>query len=127
MKIKTRRNRNNPNQLLLAALLAGGLLMGGCSGSVNKYARIQNDKVEASPEPGVVDLSGAGGLPWKYELECFDASGQSSTCTFGTAEKLEDGQLIRLETDSLRGVLSWELIGLDEVPQQAYAGLSSQK
>lgn len=96
------------------------VLFAGCSGGGAWYSRIDNQSLKEEEKDGnPVDLSGAGNMDSSYTLPCFNAEGKEETFTFGVDEPLENGSYIKLDTQPVRGVISWEIVSESDIPADA--------
>lgn len=56
---------------------------------------------------------------YEYTLEAYDESGGAREETFKASKKLREDAFLKLEVMPIRGVVSWEEVQLDEIPQPA--------
>ena len=91
------------------------LLFSG-TGSRYYYSQIDNSKIEqVESRGGVIDFS--GGMSYQYTLFSYDENGKGKDITFGTSRELKEGAFIRLTIMPIRGVLEWEEVQYDELPE----------
>lgn len=80
-------------------------------GSRDMYTQIDNSRcVEITPDAGMTH---------EYTLTAYDAEGEAEEITFRTERVLRDSAYLKLTVAPLRGVVSWEEVQLDEMPQAA--------
>lgn len=79
------------------------------------YVQIVNDAVH-SIEPH-------GGMCYSYQLEGVTPAGQTTPITLDTERILRDAAYLRLKTRPLVGVVSWEEVQWDEIPEAAQGKL----
>ena len=65
---------------------------------------------------------------YEYTLDAYDANGAHQEVTFGTERTLRDDAYLKLEMMPMRGVISWEEVQLEDIPEAARnaAGWSDQ-
>ena len=78
-------------------------------GGAAYYLRVDNDCV-------VEDESGDSDMPYRYELAAWSEEGAETTVIFRTARLLQDDAYLRFDAAFLRGMISWEEISYDEMP-----------
>lgn len=54
---------------------------------------------------------------YEYTLRCYDAHGKMQDYTFKANKQLREDAFLKLEVMSIRGVISWEEVQYDELPQ----------
>lgn len=54
---------------------------------------------------------------YEYKLRAYDTHGKIQEVDFKANKKLRDGAYLKLETKAIRGVVFWEEVGYDELPQ----------
>ncbi|MCM1132879.1 MAG: YxeA family protein [Ruminococcus flavefaciens] len=101
------------------------ILVAGCAGiyafiatdsSDYYYTQIDNSKMEKTDfNGGVINFEGS--LPYSYKLTCYDKNGRKKNLQFTAEKKLRDNAFIRLEVKSVRGVISWNEVWYDELPE----------
>lgn len=72
------------------------------------YVQVDNDSIVQQGE-----------RDYDYTLEAYDDSGTQKELTFGTERKLRDGAFLKVGEMPLRGVVSWEEVQLNDIPQSA--------
>ena len=105
--------------ILLAVYLA--FTLSGCS-SLNQalYSKIDQTKMEKNvPDSGVIRPN--GGMPYQYTLDAYDENGQKYEVVFGTEKPLKEDHHILLEKSPLRGIISWQEVSLEDLPEKAAA------
>ena len=65
------------------------------------------------------------GMAYEYNLDAYDDAGNRSLVTFQTSRELRAGAYLELETKPIRGVVAWEELAYEDVPEQAREALSS--
>lgn len=65
---------------------------------------------------------------YEYTLDAYDANGAHREATFGTERTLRDDAYLKLEMMPMRGVISWEEVQLEDIPEATRnaAGWSDQ-
>ena len=58
-----------------------------------------------------------------YRLPAYDEQGNGREVSFGTERQLREGAYLKLEIEPIRGVVGWEEVSFDELPQEAQAHL----
>lgn len=99
--------------IAMIAALAAVTYLGNTENATVSYVRV--DDALARP---FVDEGGDGEL-WEYELEACDAAGARSQVVFTAHKRLRDGAFLMLRSLPIRGVVSWEEVSIDELPQAA--------
>lgn len=118
-------------RICIAALLAC-LLMGctACSaqGILGGFADEMGEIAVAAPPMGATyylqvdnacvtcDADGDEDMPYRYDLPAWSEDGVGTNVVFRTARELRDGAYLRFDAAFLRGMISWEEIGADELP-----------
>ena len=104
----------------LALVLALALILAaltGCSGANTYYTCVDNAKVETqTSQGGVIDPT--GGMPYRYTLDAYDEKGAKTEMGFGTSRVLREGAYLKLTTAPLRGVIAWEEVLWEELPEK---------
>lgn len=86
------------------------------NGSSDYYTQIDNSKMEkTSTDGGVVNFEGS--LPYSYKLVCYNKNGKKKELQFTTERELREDAFIHLEVKSVRGVVSWNEVWYDELPE----------
>ena len=73
------------------------------------YLRVDNECVAE-------DESGDPDMPYRYELTAWSEEGAETSVIFRTARMLQDGAYLRFDAAFLRGMISWEEVSRDEMP-----------
>lgn len=103
--------------LALAAVVALGFhFVVDTNSAVACYVQVDNTRAEP-------DGQDAG--EYKYTLNAYDASGGEQEVEFKTPRLLRDQAYLMLETMPIRGVISWEEVQLEDVPDKARAALEA--
>ena len=63
------------------------------------------------------------GMAYEYNLDAYDDAGNRSLVTFQTSRELRAGAYLELETKPIRGVVAWEEVAYEDVPEQAREAL----
>lgn len=103
--------------VLIAVGVAGWWIL---SGSMNGtyYTQIDNGRTEElEPTGGVIDPT--GGMSLRYTLPAYDEQGNEREISFGTERQLREAAYLKLEVEPIRGVVGWEEVQFDEIPQKA--------
>lgn len=99
--------------------LCGWLILGEGS---TYYTQIDNSKAEQPGDTdGVINLQGSGGLQYSYTLPAYDEKGGEKEITFGASKELREGAFISLNVMPFRGVLNWQEVQYDELPDAVQA------
>lgn len=116
------------NKLITAAgfaLLA--VAFTGCAGGGTYYAKIEESELKKKEQDSSpIDLSGAGNMDYSYTLPGFNEGGHEEEFTFGVDEPLENGTWVALDTQPIRGVVSWKIVEEDSVPEAALKAQESR-
>ena len=101
----------------VAALTFALIKIAGWSGGSTYYTRIANHSLEINENgrDGVVDFS--GGMPYIYNLPAYNEKGEKETISFGATRELRDGAFIRLTVVPIRGVVRWEEVLFEDMPE----------
>lgn len=105
----------------VAAVIAGWWVL---SGNMNAayYTQVDNARTEElESRGGVIDPT--GGMSLLYRLPAYDEQGNGREVSFGTERQLREGAYLKLEVEPIRGVVGWEEVSFDELPQEAQAHL----
>lgn len=70
------------------------------------YTQIDNTNVKT-----------VNGGEYEYTLRAYDEHGKMQDLTFKANKELRESAFLRLDTMSIRGVVSWEEVTYDELPQ----------
>ena len=90
----------------VAAVIAGWWVL---SGNMNAayYTQVDNARTEElESRGGVIDPT--GGMSLLYRLPAYDEQGNQQEVSFGTERQLREGAYLKLEIESIRGVVGWE-------------------
>ena len=71
----------------------------------------------------LTNITPRGGMYYRYELPAFNEKGQERTVSFETSRVLRDDAYLRLDVAPIRGVVSWEEVQPEEIPELAQTGL----
>ena len=100
--------------LTLAVILAGCM-----TGNDTWYTQAQDAYASDHDTGGMpFDFSGAGGMKYSYTIPCWNDEEQMQELTFGSDDKIESDTYLQLETQPIRGVVSWKAIDKDELPKE---------
>lgn len=103
--------------LALAAVVALGFhFVVDADSAVECYVQVDNARVE----PHEQDAD-----EYEYSLDAYDASGNAQEVKFKTPRMLRDQAYLMLETMPIRGVISWEEVQLEDIPDKARAALEA--
>ena len=95
--------------VLVAIIGAGWFALSAVTGEgASRYAQVDN---------ACVHDSGDSDMPFEYTLAAFDENGRAEEVTFKTARELRDDAYLMLRVLPLRGVVSWEEVQLQDMPQ----------
>ena len=111
------KNAKNVFAILGAALLVvvaacgalGLVYQTTANNSTDYYSRIDNSLVK--------EITPHGGMNYRYHLQVYTETGERSEMDFDTSRVLKDQAFIRIESAPLRGVLGWEELQFDELPE----------
>lgn len=81
-----------------------------------RYAQIDNARVHDS---------GDSDMPFEYTLTAYDERGRSEEVTFKTTRELRDGAYLMLRVLPIRGVVSWEEVQPQDLPQACQDALGA--
>lgn len=117
---------NTSTKSLIGTLVAVVIIVGigtalytlcGPNSQSTWYVQVDNEHLaEREPDKGVVS-SGREALA--YTLQAYDDKGNTREITFGVERQLHEDAYLKLEVAPLRGVLSWEEVQLEEIPEKA--------
>lgn len=102
--------------VLVAAGVAGWWML---SGSMNGtyYTQIDNARTEKlESKGGIIDPT--GGMSLRYTLPAYDEQGSEREISFGTERELRDDAFLKLDVVPIRGVVGWEEVQFEELPQK---------
>ena len=105
----------------VAVAIAGWWVL---SGNINAayYTQVDNARTEElESRGGVIDPT--GGMSLLYRLPAYDEQGNGREVSFGTERQLREGAYLKVEVEPIRGVVGWEEVSFDELPQEAQAHL----
>ena len=74
------------------------------------YVQIDNSKIE--------QISRTDNMKYKYTLTGYNKNGNSKELEFNTSRELREGAYLKLEVMLLRGVINWEEVNQDELPDK---------
>lgn len=74
------------------------------------YVQIDNSKIE--------QISRTDNMKYKYTLTGYNQNGNSKEIEFNTSRELREGAYLKLEVMLLRGVITWEEVEIDELPEK---------
>lgn len=96
------------------------------SGGENYYTCVSNENVEhnESEREGIIDFK--GGLPYIYHLNSFSEKGGEKLITFGASKELREGAYIRLKFVPVRGVVSWEEVKKEDIPENVWKNFDNK-
>ncbi len=113
---RTHRSLQRTAMLLLVCLP----MLAGCAvGSDTWYTRISNsDRTDHDTGGLPFDFSGAGGMDNSYTVPVWNDEGDKTELTFGSDEPIPDDTWVQIETQAVRGVVSWESVDEQDVPEK---------
>lgn len=101
--------------LVVAGIAGWWILFGSANGTY--YTQIDNERTEElHPTGGIIDPT--GGMSIRYTLPAYDEQGNEREISFGTERQLRDAAYLKLEVVPIRGVVGWEEVQFDELPQK---------
>lgn len=115
------KQRKNRFWKSVVGLMMVGLLLSGCAvGTDTWYARIRTEDQSEHDNTGGMpfDFSGAGQMDYSCTLTAWNEEGDRTELTFGTDDPIADGTWLQIETQALRGVMSWKTLSDAEVPAE---------
>lgn len=74
------------------------------------YVQIDNSKIE--------QISRTDNMKYKYTLTGYNQNGNSKEIEFNTSRELREGAYLKLEVMLLRGVITWEEVEPNELPDK---------
>ncbi len=80
------------------------------------YTRVDNGRVTR-------DDAADDEMPFRYELVAYAEDGSETSTVFRTSRELRDGAYLRFEAAFLRGMITWEEVQADELPDAVRARL----
>lgn len=92
--------------VLLAAYLLGSFVFGNC---VYYYTQIDNTKYANTHKNNEIYYT--------YTLPSYDPDGDLSELVFDTVRELRSNAFLKLKVSRAAGVLDWEEVGLDDIPE----------
>lgn len=101
--------------LAVLLVIAGGVTFFYLCNSGNStayYSVIDNSRVTESKK-----AVGNGSLNFEYRLDAYDTDGNMKTITFKTSRELREGAYIKLNVMPVRGVVNWEEIQYEGLPE----------
>ncbi len=116
---KTDRNRMIRMAVQTISIVTLLTFLAGCmTGNDTWYTQAEDTYVSEHNTGGMpFDFSGAGGMKYSYTIPCWNDEGQMQKLTFGSDERFEPDTYLQLETQPIRGVVSWKEVAKDEVPE----------
>lgn len=95
--------------VLVAIVGAGWFALSSVTGEgTPRYTQVDN---------ACVHDSGDSDMPFEYTLTAYDEGGRSEEVTFKTTRELRDGAYLMLRVLPIRGVVSWEEVQPENMPQ----------
>lgn len=80
------------------------------------YVRIDNGKIEKQESRGgVIDFT--GGMAYGYRLKGYNENGEEKELYLGSERVLKDRAVLKVGVVPIRGVVEWEEVELEEVPE----------
>lgn len=118
---------------LFAALMLGACIAVSCAGCgaqgfMTQFTDEMGDIAAEAPLEGatyylcvdnecvVEDESGDPDMPYRYELPAWSEEGTETTVIFRTVRLLQDDAYLQFDAAFLRGMISWEEVSYDEMP-----------
>lgn len=102
---------------LAAVMLAGWIAVAALTGEgESRYVRVDD---------ACVDASGDADMPFEYRLSAFDENGRESDVSFKTVRELRGGAFLACKVLPVRGVVSWEEVPIEDIPDPAANALSA--
>lgn len=81
------------------------------------YTQVDNARTEElESKGGVIDPT--GGMDLLYTLPAYDAQGGEKEISFGTERQLKEDAYLKLEVEPIRGVVGWNEVQFDELPEK---------
>lgn len=98
---------------VVLVLVAGASFLYLCNGdhSTVYYTMVDNNRVKEQTAAS----SGAGS--YEYHLDTYDADGNMKSLSFKTSRELREGAYLKLEVMPVRGVISWEEVKYENLPE----------
>lgn len=72
------------------------------------YTQIDNTKIE--------EVSGNDDMKYQYTLTAYDKNGKAKEIQFKTSRELREGAYLELDVMSIRGVIDWREVQINELP-----------
>ena len=77
------------------------------------YVQIDNTRLE--------QISSTDDMRYQYTLTAYSQSGGTKEITFKTSRELREGAYLELEVMSIRGVINWKEVQVEELPEKVRA------
>ena len=74
------------------------------------YTKIDNTKIE--------EISSSDDMKYQYKLTAYNKNGNSNQVEFKTSRQLKEGAYLELEVMSIRGVINWKEVQINEIPNK---------
>lgn len=95
--------------VVVAIVAAGWAALSAVTGDGEvRYTKVDNSQMYDS---------GDFDMPYEYALSAYDEQGHAQDVTFKTTRELRDGAYLELRVLPLRGVISWEEVQQQDMPQ----------
>ena len=81
------------------------------------YTQIDQAKMTENEEAGrggVIDFT--GGMRYLYTLTCYDGNGKERELNFGANKELRDQAFLKLTVRPVQGVVAWEEVQYNDMP-----------
>ena len=73
------------------------------------YTQIDNTKIQ--------EVSGSGDMKYEYTLTAYNKNGKEKEVKFKTSRELREDAYLELEVMSIRGVINWKEVQVNELPE----------
>lgn len=77
------------------------------------YTKIDNTKIQ--------EIKASDEMKYEYNLVSYNENGKEKEIKFKTSRELKDGAYLKLTVMNIRGVITWEEVTLEEIPNKARA------
>ncbi len=74
------------------------------------YTKIDNTRIE--------NISTIHDIEYEYTLDCYNENGNKKELKFKTSRELREKAYLKLNTMFFRGVINWEEVQYDELPEK---------
>ena len=80
--------------------------------------RLEEEKVEILCNTKVTELPVSEDMRYEYTLIAYNEHGKEKEMAFKTSRELREDAYLKLDTMFLRGVINWEEVQFEELPEE---------